>query len=204
MRILKQVSILLVGALLAFGAPLCASAEDVGGFMNIAFVSTSINPDTAYYEGMGERGYGLDLNFGVAAKLFVAGIGGQGEWVKDRDQFSVDTTGGTFSSQCNIYGFTVFVGLRSPALNMGDTSALRVGANAGRLFMNGKRSTSTPGYTTCIDCPSESLEIDGGVYIEPYIAIESGSKRFYIAYRKFGESSDAQSALLVGVGFSSQ
>jgi hypothetical protein len=176
------------------GAQSAPKSPAGGVFADLTLVSSQVDSGAAGQARIGSRGYGGLLGFGVHLKgIVVAGASGEYQYVKDKDPFGNDTTGGYKTSSTGLYDFSIFGGLRTPFL--GKTSGIRLGVNAGRSWFGGRRSIGN-----CIDCDEEGLNVGGGTYFEPLILIgKRQGLNFSASYRIYGKDSDVRNMFTVGL-----
>ncbi len=165
---------------------------------DIGFLSSGVSDETSVREGIG-RGYGLELGGGVLFHRVVSLTAELDLQMHSDDRsFSEETTGGTMDSSATSFGGGVLVGLHSPLLPLGDggRKALSASVRVGYLGFGGHRSISN-----CIDCSSESIELKGGLAVEPGIALHFSQRvGVNLSYRFFTGSSDVRNSLLVRFG----
>ena len=177
-----------------------AGNDGYRGFMDLSLITTSITSTTAEVQGMGARGWGLELGGGFFVKrFFLAGVQFMGQFAGDKKEFSNNTTGGTRSSSVGFFDVSLFAGLHSPGIALGEKWQLRLGVNLGKSWATGVRSIDN-----CSNCDREGLKIRGGVYYEPTVTFLVGTVGdgrdggLFFSVRSYGAESDMRSAVLVG------
>jgi hypothetical protein len=165
----------------------------------MGLITSGLKKKTAYYQGIGARGYGVKVHGGIAFyEVLALGMDFGGEYVSDENSFAQDTTAGERTSTTSIQHLSLSAGLRVPAFSLGGNGARRLslGVDLGKAFYAGGRSISD-----CDDCAREDLELKGGTYYEPQLALffknSGGKKRMGIgvAYRRFASGSDVLNSL---------
>jgi hypothetical protein len=148
---------------IGIGIVLCLTASQAGAeglYFDVAGFTSSIDSGAALREGVGERGWGflaggayrLSPNLALGAEL-------GGQYVKDEDVFTQQTTGGRRSSTTTLIEFAPYLGVRLPA---GDR--LQIGVNGGYGVLFARRTIEN-----CSNCFTEDLDLDGGLYVEPML-----------------------------------
>ena len=161
---------------------------------SLGFSTTGFDPVATDDLGLGERGYGFLLDFGVQlARMFEVQLSTNLEWLSDSESFTQSTTGGTKESEVCSYGLTVGVGLFTPTLKSGPDAgpSVAVGVLAGRDFRRASR-----GIGTCTNCRSDELELGGGPYVGGALRLLVFSRSgFEVRYLKYSDSGDPRSGL---------
>jgi hypothetical protein len=173
----KRFAVVCVLGLSAFAAMPAGAETDPFG--EVALLTGSIDKDVARREGIGSRGWGAMFGAGIKMQnVLVLGIEGSAQYISDKDSFTQNTTGGLYSSTTTLYDVAPYVGLRAP---MGKDASLSVGANAGYSLVFGARTIDN-----CINCFSEDLSVDGGLYVEPVVTFgKSDGLQFGASFRLY-------------------
>jgi hypothetical protein len=153
-----------------------ASAE-VDPYGEFSLLTGSIDGVVARREGIGSRGWGVLAGGGLKLNK-LAGIGAEitVQYVSDNESFTQLTNQGTFSSTTTLVDAAPYLALRAP---LGDSFS--VGANGGYSLIFGSRTIEN-----CINCFSEDLNVDGGLYVEPVAYIgKSGGFQFGASLRHY-------------------
>jgi len=168
-------------------------------FLEAGLVTTALDAGVARRQGMGERGFGLAVGFGLESRAgfaFSAVVSAMG--FRDDSAFSQSTTGGTKTSGVSIIEYGARVGTRGVSARLGGARAwrLRAGLGAGYVAYQGGRSISN-----CVNCSSEDLRVAGGVFVEPAVGVSwQGGQResvVTVAVRRYSGGAEARSGVLV-------
>jgi len=155
------------------------AGADTDLFGDVALLTGSIDKVVARREGIGTRGWGALFGGGVKVQnMLVLGLEGSAQYISDKDSFTQNTTGGLYSSTTTLYDIAPYVGLRAP---MGKDASLSVGANGGYSLVFGTRTIEN-----CVNCFSQDLSVDGGMYVEPIVQFgKSDGLQFGASFRLY-------------------
>ena len=158
-------------------------------FGDLGLLTGSVDSAVARREGIGTRGWGGNLGFGVrVSDIGRVGVEASAQYISDKNAFTQLTTGGTFRSTTTLYDISPYAGLRAPLGNV------RAGANVGYSLIFGTRTIQD-----CINCFSEGLNVDGGLYVEPAVAFgRPDSLQFGASYRVY-LGGDAKNMIMLKV-----
>ena len=147
-----------LGMLLLAAAQAGAEIDPYGEF---SLLTGSVDGVVARREGIGSRGWGGLVGGGLKFNRFAAaGLELTAQYVSDKNSFTQHTTLGTYSSTTTLLDIAPYAALRLP---LGDS--FRAGANGGYSLVFGTRTIEN-----CINCFSQDLNVDGGLYVEPVIS----------------------------------
>jgi outer membrane protein with beta-barrel domain len=175
-----------VGVLLWAASPVMAETDPFGDF---GLLTGSVDSVVSRREGIGTRGWGANVGVGLRMNdVARVGIEASAQYISDNNSFTQLTTAGNFRSKTTLYDIAPYVGGRAP---VGNAS---VGANVGYSLIFGTRTIEN-----CIDCFSEDLNVDGGLYVEPAVAFGKPDRlQFGAAFRLY-LGGDAKSMILLKV-----
>ena len=153
-----------------------ANAE-IDPYGEFSLLTGSIDSAVARREGIGSRGWGGLAGFGLKFNK-MAGVGAEltAQYVSDNESFTQLTNQGVYSSTTTLLDIAPYVALRAP---LGD--GFSAGANAGYSLVFGTRTIEN-----CINCFSEDLNVDGGLFVEPVVYIgKADSLQFGASFRLY-------------------
>ncbi|HEX5970496.1 MAG TPA: hypothetical protein VFY85_01135, partial [Gemmatimonadaceae bacterium] len=155
-----------------------------------------IGSATATASQVGERAYGLQLDAGVLmARHFYLGADIGGQFLRDKAQFTQNTTGGEMKSSASVTYFSALTGVRT----LLGATPLAVGVNGGYSLATTRRSIDK-----CIDCQVDKLDIPGGAFVEPVLLFGRGSTRLRASDRTYVGGDGMRSVISVGLELQSR
>jgi len=144
----------------------------------------NLDSDNSAQEGIGDSGTFLKFGWEAQQSHLAYGFGLSGLLLKDNDSFNVtveNNFGSQYSSSSSVDAFG-FYGELGYSLPMGESSKFDLMGGIDLLWAN-------RGIANCTDCPSEDVNLDGGLYVEPRLTfVNDGSFNFSIAYRHYPDS----------------
>lgn len=157
----------------------------------------AIETSSADRSQVGDRSFGLQLDAGVLMKRHLyLGIDVGGQFLKDRAQFTENTTGGEQKSTAAVTYFSAIGGFRT-----GVPKALPVGLglNAGYSLTSSRRSIDN-----CVDCTVNKLDIPGGAFVEPMLLFGRRNAQLRIVDRIYVTGEGMRSVVSAGLEFTAR
>jgi len=155
--------------------------------------SMSIQSEAAAASQIGDRSYGLQLDAGALfSRHFYLGADIGGQFLKDKAQFTQNTTGGEMKSTASVTYLSALTGIRT---RIGG-SPLGIGVNGGYSFAMTRRSIDN-----CSNCQVDKLDIPGGVFAEPMLLLGGGNMRLRVTDRMFVGGDGMRSVISLGAEF---
>jgi hypothetical protein len=181
-------------ALLALGARTLPAQQQERTFTPVlgASVGTmSMESASALRSQVGDRSYGLQLDVGVLAKRhFYFGIDIGGQFLKDKANFTQNTTGGEMKSSAVVTYLSAITGARTGTLPVVPVAfGLNVGASA---------TISRRSIENCDGCRVDKLDIPGGAFAEPVLLIGRRNTRVRVSDRLYLTGDGMRSVISVG------
>jgi len=167
---------------------------------SISLGGFTVDP-SLFSEGVGERGFGLDVSAGYRFNPHFIGVLGMGiANFEDQDSFSQQVTGqfgGSVSSRSSdVTAFPLFAEAQyESAMSIVENLHYRLGAGYTVLAL-AERSISN-----CIDCASDEVNINGGAYLAGSLLMRNfGNIDFGVALKQY-VSGDLKNALSIWIEY---
>lgn len=166
-------------------------------WIGVDLFTSALDAQTADGEGVGTRGWGMQVNFGLTAlQVLTARVDLGLVALRDERRFTQETNLGDQTSGVAGGMATVAAGLRTPPVSFGPETPVRVaaGAGVGHSWIDANRTIAN-----CIDCDGENVSVDGGNFWEAGLQFDQGGRSgIAVRYRAYLGEADIRDGIMVG------